>query len=178
MPARSLFKGKPVAGPGPERGVVFQTYSLMPWLSGARQYRAGGRSRFGRQARNERARARRSLHRHGRAFTRRRASARGAVGRHAPARRGGPGACHADPEILLLDEPLSALDALTRAKLQDEISEIWSRDKRTVVLITNDVDEAHPARRPHHSAAIPVRTPASVRSSGSVRAPARPLRDQ
>jgi nitrate/nitrite transport system ATP-binding protein len=46
------------------------------------------------------------------------------------------------PEILLLDEPLSALDALTRAKLQDEIERIWEREKRTVVLITNDVDEA------------------------------------
>ena len=47
-----------------------------------------------------------------------------------------------DPEVLLLDEPLSALDALTRAKLQTEIDAIWSRDKKTVVLVTNDVDEA------------------------------------
>jgi nitrate/nitrite transport system ATP-binding protein len=47
-----------------------------------------------------------------------------------------------EPEMLLLDEPLSALDALTRAKLQTEIEAIWSRDKKTVVLITNDVDEA------------------------------------
>jgi nitrate/nitrite transport system ATP-binding protein len=47
-----------------------------------------------------------------------------------------------DPEMLLLDEPLSALDALTRATLQDEICRIWSRDRKTVVLITNDVDEA------------------------------------
>ena len=47
-----------------------------------------------------------------------------------------------DPEVLLLDEPLSALDALTRAKLQDEIERIWSQEKKTVVLITNDVDEA------------------------------------
>jgi nitrate/nitrite transport system ATP-binding protein len=46
------------------------------------------------------------------------------------------------PEILLLDEPLSALDALTRAKLQDEIEAIWEQEKKTVVLITNDVDEA------------------------------------
>src|SRR5690606_32161774 len=46
------------------------------------------------------------------------------------------------PEILLLDEPLSALDALTRAKLQDEIEQIWRQEKKTVVLITNDVDEA------------------------------------
>jgi spermidine/putrescine transport system ATP-binding protein len=46
------------------------------------------------------------------------------------------------PRVLLLDEPLSALDALTRAKLQTEIEAIWSKDRRTVVLITNDVDEA------------------------------------
>ena len=47
-----------------------------------------------------------------------------------------------DPEVLLLDEPLSALDALTRAKLQTEIEAIWSQEKKTVVMITNDVDEA------------------------------------
>jgi nitrate/nitrite transport system ATP-binding protein len=46
------------------------------------------------------------------------------------------------PEVLLLDEPLSALDALTRAVLQDEIIRIWEEDKKTVVMITNDVDEA------------------------------------
>ena len=44
--------------------------------------------------------------------------------------------------MLLLDEPLSALDALTRAKLQDEIEAIWESNRRTVVLVTNDVDEA------------------------------------
>ena len=47
-----------------------------------------------------------------------------------------------DPQVLLLDEPLSALDALTRATLQDEIGRIWRRARKTVVLITNDVDEA------------------------------------
>jgi nitrate/nitrite transport system ATP-binding protein len=47
-----------------------------------------------------------------------------------------------EPELLLLDEPLSALDALTRAKLQDEIEAIWESNRRTVVLVTNDVDEA------------------------------------
>ncbi|MDE3068939.1 MAG: ABC transporter ATP-binding protein, partial [Verrucomicrobiota bacterium] len=46
-----------------------------------------------------------------------------------------------DPQILLLDEPLSALDALTRATLQDEISRIWQESQKTVVLITNDPDE-------------------------------------
>ncbi len=48
----------------------------------------------------------------------------------------------ANPDILLLDEPLSALDALTRGKLQDEILQIWEQEKKTVILITNDVDEA------------------------------------
>jgi nitrate/nitrite transport system ATP-binding protein len=47
-----------------------------------------------------------------------------------------------DPDVLLLDEPLSALDALTRATLQDEIVRIWSDDRKTVLMITNDVDEA------------------------------------
>ena len=47
-----------------------------------------------------------------------------------------------NPEFLLLDEPLSALDALTRAKLQDEIEAIWRQQSKTVVLVTNDVDEA------------------------------------
>ncbi len=47
-----------------------------------------------------------------------------------------------DPEVLLLDEPLGALDALTRASLQDEIERIWRESRKTVVLITNDVDEA------------------------------------
>src|SRR3954454_13970617 len=47
-----------------------------------------------------------------------------------------------NPEFLLLDEPLSALDALTRAKLQDEIESIWREERKTVVLVTNDVDEA------------------------------------
>jgi len=46
-----------------------------------------------------------------------------------------------NPEVLLLDEPLSALDALTRATLQDEIEAIWEQDRKTVVLITNDIDE-------------------------------------
>ena len=48
----------------------------------------------------------------------------------------------ANPDILLLDEPLSALDALTRGNLQDEILQIWNQEKKTVILITNDVDEA------------------------------------
>jgi nitrate/nitrite transport system ATP-binding protein len=46
-----------------------------------------------------------------------------------------------DPQVLLMDEPLSALDALTRATLQGEIENIWAKDRKTVVLITNDVDE-------------------------------------
>jgi nitrate/nitrite transport system ATP-binding protein len=47
-----------------------------------------------------------------------------------------------EPEVLLMDEPLSALDALTRGTLQDEIERIWAADRKTAVLVTNDVDEA------------------------------------
>ena len=47
-----------------------------------------------------------------------------------------------EPSVLLMDEPLGALDALTRGNLQDEISDIWCKNKKTVILITNDVDES------------------------------------
>ena len=63
-----------------------------------------------------------------------------------------------EPEVLLLDEPLSALDALTRANLQDEIERIWDAHRQTVVLITNDVDEAHPAGRPGDRCSTPTGT--------------------
>ena len=81
-----------------------------------------------------------------------------------------------NPEFLLLDEPLSALDALTRAKLQDEIEAIWREEKKTVVLVTNDVDEALlladriiplNARSARHARArVPRESAAAARSQG------------
>ena len=135
------LKGKPVVGPGPDRGVVFQSYSLLPWLSVRGNVALAVDQVFASESKRERAaRVDRYIAMVGLSPAAERLPSELSGGmrqRVAVAR-----ALAASPEILLLDEPLSALDALTRAKLQDEIIEIWSRDKRTVVLITNDVDEA------------------------------------
>ena len=136
-----LFRGKPVTEPGPERGVVFQSYSLLPWLSvednvalavdavcdGARKSERVGRVRHYVEMVG-------LAH----AADRKPAELSGGMRQRVSVAR----ALAMDPEVLLLDEPLSALDALTRAKLQAEIETIWSKERKTVILITNDVDEA------------------------------------
>ncbi|PWC80573.1 ABC transporter ATPase [Azospirillum sp. TSH100] len=136
-----LYRGKPVTGPGPERGLVFQSYSLMPWLSVKENVALAVDAVHKAKPSSERG-----------VLTRRAVETVG-LG-HATDRRpkelsggmrqrvGFARALAMSPEMLLLDEPLSALDALTRAKLQDEIEAIWRKDRKTVILITNDVDEA------------------------------------
>ncbi|MGF1623881.1 MAG: ABC transporter ATP-binding protein [Alphaproteobacteria bacterium] len=135
------FRGKPVEGPGPERGVVFQSYSLMPWLTVTGNVALAVDSVFAgetRAARRDRTRRAIAMVGLAHAADRRPAELSGGMRQRVAVAR----ALAMDPELLLLDEPLSALDALTRAKLQDEIEEIWSRERKTVVMITNDVDEA------------------------------------
>ena len=135
------FKGAPIKGPGPERGMIFQSYSLMPWLTVAGNVGLAVDTMFKDLSKEER--AERVAHyvkmvglSH--AASRRPAELSGGMRQRVNVAR----ALAMNPEVLLLDEPLSALDALTRANLADEIESIWDADKKTCVLITNDVDEA------------------------------------
>jgi len=134
------LSGQKVSGPGPDRGVVFQNYSLLPWLSVYDNIGLAVEQVFPRfSAAEKKAHIEKYI----------------AMVNLTPARAKLPSelsggmrqrvsvarALAMSPKVLLMDEPLSALDALTRATLQDEIVNIWDKDKKTVVLITNDVDE-------------------------------------
>lgn len=137
----ACMDGQPISGPGPERGIVFQNYSLLPWLTVTENVRLAVDQIFPDLSEKERADhaanyidmvkltpAAGKLPRELSGGMRQRVSVARTLA--------------ANPRILLLDEPLSALDALTRATLQDEIAEIWQKNRTTVIWITNDPDEA------------------------------------
>ena len=135
------MRGRPAGDAGPDRGLVFQSYSLMPWLTVFGNVALAVDAVFGEESkaqRRERTEKYVAMVGLSHATERRPAELSGGMRQRVAVAR----ALAMNPEFLLLDEPLSALDALTRAKLQDEIESIWSREKKTVVLITNDVDEA------------------------------------
>ena len=133
------FRGRPVDGPGKERGVVFQRYALFPWLTVLQNVAWGLKAQgVGRRARE--AAARRFIDLVGLA---------GFEDAYPQALSGGmrqrvglARAYAAGPEVLLMDEPFGALDAQTRYAMEKELLDIWERERRTVVLVTNNIEEA------------------------------------
>lgn len=136
-----LLRGKAIDGPDKDRGLVFQSYSLFPWLTVGQNVALAVDAVHKDRSKEERAalvKQKVELVGLGHAIDRKPAQLSGGMRQRVSVAR----ALAMEPEILLLDEPLSALDALTRAKLQDEIDRIREEEKRTIILVTNDVDEA------------------------------------
>lgn len=136
-----FLDGKLITKPGPDRGIMFQNYSLLPWLSVFDNIALAVKQVFRNYSKPE-------IEEHVVRYLK--------MVNLLPAREKKPHELSGgmrqrvslartlsmQPDVLLLDEPLSALDALTRSNIQDEIMRIWNEDRRTVVMITNDVDEA------------------------------------
>jgi nitrate/nitrite transport system ATP-binding protein len=135
------IRGKAVNGPGSETSLVFQSYSLFPWLTVEGNVALAVDAVHKDKSKVERAtlvKEKVALVGLSHAIDRKPSELSGGMRQRVAVAR----ALAMTPEILLLDEPLSALDALTRAKLQAEIDRIREQEKRTILLITNDVDEA------------------------------------
>ncbi|WP_017323857.1 ABC transporter ATP-binding protein [Synechococcus sp. PCC 7336] len=135
------MNGQDITGPGPDRGMVFQTYALMPWMTVEQNIRF----------------AVETVHPHmpvdqQKAIVQEHIELVGLAGaeqRHPHELSGGmrqrvgiARALAIDPQILLMDEPFGALDALTRGFLQDEVERIWEQRRKTVIMITHSIEEA------------------------------------
>jgi nitrate/nitrite transport system ATP-binding protein len=145
-----LCANREIAGPGPERAVVFQNHSLLPWLTcfenvylavervfgaGSKTTGAPSENKAQLKARTDAALALVGL-------TAAAQKRPGEISGGMKQRVGIARALSMEPKVLLMDEPFGALDALTRAKLQDELLDIVARTHSTVVMVTHDVDEA------------------------------------
>jgi nitrate/nitrite transport system ATP-binding protein len=138
-----MLNGQPIKGPGPERGLVFQHHALLPWLSIYDNVYVAVDAAFKGERKAEKAarveRALRSVelwsHKHKKPH-----QISGGMKQRTAVLR----AFVLEPQILLLDEPFGALDALTKATLHDELLRLWSSDSgtKTIILVTHDIDEA------------------------------------
>jgi len=137
-----LCANREIAGPGPERAVVFQNHSLLPWLTCFDNVHLGIERVFGQTESKAQLKARTdaALDMVGLAHAAQKRP--GEISGGMKQRVGIARALAMEPKVLLMDEPFGALDALTRAKLQDELLEIVARTQSTVVMVTHDVDEA------------------------------------
>ena len=137
-----LCDNREINAPGPERAVVFQNHSLLPWLTcfenvylAVERVFAATEGKAQLKARSEAALALVGM---GHALTKRPHEVSGGMKQRVGIAR----ALAMEPKVLLMDEPFGALDALTRAHLQDELLKIVARTQSTVVMVTHDVDEA------------------------------------
>jgi nitrate/nitrite transport system ATP-binding protein len=136
-----LFNNHPIQGPGPDRGMVFQNYALMPWMTVEENIRFAVETVYPKWSPKQINRAiQENIQLVG---------LTGAEKKHPHELSGGMrqrvGIARAlafSPQMLLMDEPFGALDALTRGFLQDEIERIWEQERKTVIMITHSIEEA------------------------------------
>jgi nitrate/nitrite transport system ATP-binding protein len=137
-----ICDGREISAPGPERAVVFQNHSLLPWLTCFDNVHLAVERVFGERESKpqlaERTRAALALVGMSHALQKRPSEISGGMKQRVGIAR----ALAMEPKVLLMDEPFGALDALTRARLQDELLAIVARTGSTVVMVTHDVDEA------------------------------------
>jgi len=130
---------QPIEGPGPDRGVVFQEYALFPWLSARRNVEFGLKQQgVDRSQRRARAEALLKLVGLAHAGDRYPFELSGGMRQRVAVAR----ALATEPRVLLMDEPFAAIDALTRALLQDELLRVWRELKLSIFFITHNIEEA------------------------------------
>ncbi|MBM3386283.1 MAG: ABC transporter ATP-binding protein [Betaproteobacteria bacterium] len=137
-----LCANREIAGPGPDRAVVFQNHSLLPWLTCFDNVHLGIERVFGKTENKAQLRARTDAALAMVGLSHAAQKRPGEISGGMKQRVGIARALAMEPKVLLMDEPFGALDALTRAKLQDELLEIVAKTQATVVMVTHDVDEA------------------------------------
>lgn len=136
-----LLNNYPIRGPGPDRGMVFQNYALMPWMSVEENIRFAVETVYPKLPQKQLIRrVKENIQLVG---------LTGAEKKHPHQLSGGmrqrvgiARALAIDPQILLMDEPFGALDALTRGFLQSEVERIWEQQRKTVIMITHSIEEA------------------------------------